>query len=189
MKNPNRVTSLAKACLLGLFMATPFVANPAYAEKPAWAGNSDHSAREDRKPQPGDDKKRQEKKGKHHQSSTDQSSTRTSRDAPRISINAYFTDKERTYTRNYYHEEFKRGHCPPGLAKKNNGCLPPGQAKQWHIGSPLPSTVVYYPVPNEVVLHLRPPPSGHRYVQVASDILLLAVGTSMVVDAIENLSQ
>jgi hypothetical protein len=22
------------------------------------------------------------------------------------------------------------GHCPPGLAKKNNGCLPPGQAKK-----------------------------------------------------------
>jgi hypothetical protein len=25
--------------------------------------------------------------------------------------------------------ESKHGHCPPGLAKKNNGCLPPGQAK------------------------------------------------------------
>jgi len=23
-----------------------------------------------------------------------------------------------------------RGNCPPGLAKKNNGCLPPGQAKK-----------------------------------------------------------
>ena len=23
-----------------------------------------------------------------------------------------------------------RGHCPPGLAKKGNGCLPPGQAKK-----------------------------------------------------------
>jgi hypothetical protein len=23
-----------------------------------------------------------------------------------------------------------RGSCPPGLAKKNNGCLPPGQAKK-----------------------------------------------------------
>jgi len=28
-----------------------------------------------------------------------------------------------------------RGSCPPGLAKKNNGCLPPGQArKQFEIG-------------------------------------------------------
>ena len=28
-----------------------------------------------------------------------------------------------------------RGNCPPGLAKKNNGCTPPGQAKkQYDIG-------------------------------------------------------
>ena len=28
-----------------------------------------------------------------------------------------------------------RGRCPPGLAKKNNGCLPPGQAKKlYNIG-------------------------------------------------------
>ena len=25
-----------------------------------------------------------------------------------------------------------RGSCPPGLAKKNNGCLPPGQAKKMY---------------------------------------------------------
>lgn len=25
-----------------------------------------------------------------------------------------------------------RGSCPPGLAKKNNGCLPPGQAKKYY---------------------------------------------------------
>ncbi|RWR53174.1 excinuclease ABC subunit A [Sinirhodobacter ferrireducens] len=24
--------------------------------------------------------------------------------------------------------------CPPGLAKKNNGCMPPGQAKKWQRG-------------------------------------------------------
>ena len=30
-------------------------------------------------------------------------------------------------------------HCPPGLAKKNNGCLPPGQAKKlYNIGQRLP---------------------------------------------------
>lgn len=26
------------------------------------------------------------------------------------------------------------GGCPPGLAKKNNGCLPPGQAKKLNVG-------------------------------------------------------
>jgi hypothetical protein len=29
---------------------------------------------------------------------------------------------------------YQQGGCPPGLAKKNNGCLPPGQAKKLGIG-------------------------------------------------------
>lgn len=28
------------------------------------------------------------------------------------------------------HHGYGAGNCPPGLAKKNNGCLPPGQAKK-----------------------------------------------------------
>ena len=28
----------------------------------------------------------------------------------------------------------KAGHCPPGLAKKNPPCIPPGQAKKFGIG-------------------------------------------------------
>ncbi|WP_205479047.1 hypothetical protein [Sphingomonas arenae] len=32
------------------------------------------------------------------------------------------------------------GSCPPGLAKKNNGCLPPGQAKKlYRVGQRYPS--------------------------------------------------
>ena len=27
---------------------------------------------------------------------------------------------------------YGRGGCPPGLAKKNNGCMPPGKAKQMY---------------------------------------------------------
>jgi hypothetical protein len=34
-----------------------------------------------------------------------------------------------------------------------------------------------------------PAPSGHKYVRVASDILLIAIGSSMVVDAIEDLGR
>jgi Ni/Co efflux regulator RcnB len=33
------------------------------------------------------------------------------------------------------------------------------------------------------------PPSGYRYVRVASDILLIAAGTGMVVDAIQDLGR
>ncbi len=73
------------------------------------------------------------------------------------------------------------------MAKKNNGCMPPGQAKKWAVGQPLPSTVVLYPVPQAVVVKLGVPPAGYRYVRAANDILLIAIGTSMVVDAIEDL--
>ena len=91
--------------------------------------------------------------------------------------------------REYYGEQFRTGRCPPGLAKKNNGCMPPGQAKKWQIGRPLPGDVIFYDLPPAIVIKLGPPPAGHRYVRVAADILLIAVGTAMVVDAIQDLSR
>jgi hypothetical protein len=39
--------------------------------------------------------------------------------------------------------------CPPGLAKKNNGCLPPGQAKKFGVGDRLPSYLSRYNVPEQ----------------------------------------
>ncbi len=40
--------------------------------------------------------------------------------------------------------------CPPGLAKKHNGCLPPGQAKKrFAIGERLPSSFNSYNVPEQ----------------------------------------
>jgi len=99
-----------------------------------------------------------------------------------------FNDHHRTASRQYYEERYyASGRCPPGLAKKHNGCQPPGQAKKWHKGQPLPRDVVYYNLPRDMVERMGPPPSGHQYVRVASDILLIAIGTGMVVDAIDNL--
>ena len=57
------------------------------------------------------------------------------------------------------------------------------------MGRPLPKGVVYYDVPPQVVVSLGPPPTGHRYVRVAADILMIAVGTGMVVDAIQDLGR
>jgi len=101
----------------------------------------------------------------------------------------HFATEHRDYVREYYAQEFRSGNCPPGLAKKRNGCLPPGQAKKWSVGRPLPSDVVFYEVPRELVVRIGPPPAGHRYVRVAGDILMIAIGTSMVVDAISDLSR
>ena len=103
-----------------------------------------------------------------------------------VNVDIRFGGDERVVVRDYYGS--LRG-CPPGLAKKNNGCMPPGQAKKWAVGHPLPRDVVFYELPHELVIKLRPPPSGYRYVRVAADILMIAVGTGMVIDAIQDLGR
>lgn len=105
-----------------------------------------------------------------------------------VTVNVYFNDQHRNIIRNYYRNEYSSGHCPPGLAKKNNGCMPPGQAKKWRVGHPVPQDVVIYDLPVTILRQLGPPPSGHRYVRVASDILMIAVGTGLIVDAIQDLN-
>jgi hypothetical protein len=101
----------------------------------------------------------------------------------------YFDDQRRVVIRDYYGAQFQAGRCPPGLAKKRNGCTPPGQAKKWQVGRPLPRDVVFYDLPPTVVAQIGPAPAGHRFVRVAADILLIAVGTGMVIDAIEDLGR
>jgi hypothetical protein len=96
-----------------------------------------------------------------------------------------FSDGDRQAVRNYWVETYGRGNCPPGLAKKNNGCLPPGQAKKRYVvGQPLPPVVVVQPLPPVLVTRLGPPAPGYEYVVVDGDIVKLAVGTQLVVDAI-----
>lgn len=103
--------------------------------------------------------------------------------------NGHFEERQQIVVRKYYEQEFNSGHCPPGLKKKHNGCMPPGQAKKWVIGRPLPPDVIYYDLPEVVIVELGPPPIGHRYVRVAGDILMIATGTAMVMDAIQDLSR
>jgi Ni/Co efflux regulator RcnB len=103
------------------------------------------------------------------------------------SIDIRFGYDDRRIVHDYYGGSYRGGHCPPGLAKKGNGCMPPGQAKKWAVGRPLPADVRYYPLPRDLEVRLRPPPPGYRYVQVAGDVLMIAVGTAMVVDALTDL--
>ncbi len=87
--------------------------------------------------------------------------------------------------RDYLRSKHAR-HCPPGIAKKNNGCLPPGIAKKYALGQPLPPGVGKK-LPGDLLSRLHPVP-GHMYVQVDKDILLIAEATRHVVDAITLLS-
>ncbi len=104
-----------------------------------------------------------------------------------VSIQLYFGSNDRRIVNEYYAPQFHSGHCPPGLAKKGNGCLPPGQAKKWRKGQPLPQGVAYYELPADLVYRMPPPPPRHRYVRVGSDILLLSIGSGIVVDAMINI--
>jgi hypothetical protein len=98
-----------------------------------------------------------------------------------------FEERDRIVVHDYY---AGAGRCPPGLAKKHNGCLPPGQAKKrWALGRPLPRDVIFYDLPPALVVQLRPAPAGYRYVRVASDILMIAAGTGLVAAAIEDLGR
>jgi len=140
------------------------VAMPAFADKPPWAGGGK-----------GGKTVKQEGGGKH--------------DRRERAQHAGFEDRQRDAARAYYGERVRTGRCPPGLAKKNNGCLPPGQAKKWRIGTRLPRDVVFHRVPAEIIVRIGVPPTGYRFVRVANDILMLAAGTGMVIDAIEDLGK
>lgn len=110
------------------------------------------------------------------------------RDSGSVSIEMHFQDNDRMAVHDYYDNLGQHGRCPPGLAKKGTRCMPPGQARRWQVGHPLPHDVVFYDLPPELVVRLRPPPAGYRYVRVASDILMIAAGTGMVAAAIQDLA-
>lgn len=105
-----------------------------------------------------------------------------------ITVGGYFGERQRASVYEYYGQP-ARAHCPPGLAKKGNGCQPPGQAKRWAMGQPLPRDIGYRPVEADVRVRLGTPPAGYEFVRVASDILMIAVGTAVVIDAIEDLQR
>jgi hypothetical protein len=104
------------------------------------------------------------------------------------SVTVTFTADERGAAQGWYVETYGRGNCPPGLAKKNNGCLPPGQAKKRYVvGQPLAPGLSYKPIPSELAVRIGKPPPGYLYVTLDGDLLKLAVGTLLVVDAIDGL--
>jgi hypothetical protein len=101
-----------------------------------------------------------------------------------------FAPRLRDEVRVYLVESHGRGKCPPGLAKKNNGCLPPGQAKKRYVvGQPIPPSIELLPLPPALEVRIGPPPAGYRYAIVDGDVVKLVVGTLLVVDAINGLVQ
>lgn len=164
--------------VVGLF-ALSMVAEPAFAEKPAHAGGGHkQKPHQEKQRERHDDYRRGQQANQFHPENYPDQYHRQ----------GGFQEHQRAVIREYYASEFRSGHCPPGLVKKHNGCLPPGQAKRWAVGRPLPRDVIFYDLPVGVITQIGYPPAGYRYVRVASDILMIAIGTGMVVDAIADLT-
>ena len=100
-----------------------------------------------------------------------------------------FDARQRSVVNAYFAQEYRAGRCPPGLAKKNNGCNPPGQVRQWERGQPLPADVHWHALARDLQTQLGRAPTGYRYASVDNDVLLLELGTQVVVDVVQALQQ
>ena len=172
-------------CAFALVISGILAVGPVMAASPFWPVASKHD--KDDQWEKGDKGHKGDKGDKGHKGDKDDKwekghkGGKGDRDARH-----HFEDRHYVVVHEYYTEHYRGGRCPPGLKKKHNGCMPPGQAKKWMIGRPLPREVIYYEVPQPLVVQIGPPPSGYRYVRVASDILLITIGTSIVIDVIQD---
>ncbi|HEY0822989.1 MAG TPA: hypothetical protein VGD76_04315 [Ramlibacter sp.] len=154
--------------LLAALLAA-MAATPAFADKGRGRGGDDGHRRD-----------RVEHVERHHERHA--RDDRHDRDGRRYSEDRYYDD------RRYRHHDRVAGYdrsCPPGLAKKNNGCLPPGQAKKIDrviVGEALPPGAVFT-VPRRIRSTLPPPPLGYRYAVVNNQVVLVS-DNNIVVDII-----
>ena len=98
---------------------------------------------------------------------------------PQARVEIRFQDRQREMAREYYRENDRH----------RDRRQAPEQARKWRRGEPLPRDVAYQPVPRDLEARIGPPPRGYRYVDVAGDILMIAIGTAVVVDAIQDLNR
>jgi Ni/Co efflux regulator RcnB len=97
-------------------------------------------------------------------------------------------DRDRDTVRTYYRNEFVAGNCPPGLARKNNGCLPPGRTNRaWAVGQSLPLEILYQPMPRELWTQLTPPPPGYEYARVDDNIVLISTASRVIAGMLGNI--
>lgn len=171
--------ALKMKCAFALAVGGILAAGPVFADKPAWAG-AGKSGKDERV------ERRDEQRGERKDERGERREERRGKSVASDESRKHFEDRHRVVVREYYEGQFQKGRCPPGLAKKHNGCMPPGQAKKWAVGQPLPRNVTYYSVPQPIVVQIGPPPPGYRYVRVSDDILLMETATRRIVDAIQG---
>ncbi|MEO8013457.1 MAG: RcnB family protein [Polaromonas sp.] len=180
---PRRLVALAMA---SLFLA----AAPGFAKDHGDEGNGQgkHAQKEYQKAQKHAEKeyaKDRKDDQKQYEKAHKQAEKRQRED---IRQGRYFDDRQRIAVQQYYTHNYGNGkNCPPGLAKKHNGCMPPGQARNWQVGQRVPRGVVVYAVPQPVIRLLPPAPYGYRYARIGGDIVLVQQQNNLIVDIIIGL--
>ncbi|MDP3311403.1 MAG: DUF1236 domain-containing protein [Polaromonas sp.] len=169
---------LSKTRILTLAIATLVLAGPALSKD---KHDDDHRGKGNGKHA----QKYEEKQQKHASKEQGKAAKRERKD---IQPGTYFNDQQRTVVRQYYVQNYSNGKkCPPGLAKKNNGCMPPGQARTWAVGQPIPRGVTTYAVPQPVIAQLPAAPYGYRYARIDGDTVLVQQQSNLIVDIIQGL--
>lgn len=101
-------------------------------------------------------------------------------------VTVFIGDRDRVVLDDYVRRHY-RAHCPPGLAKKNPPCIPPGQAKKLAAGTIL-ERGSYERLPHNIVERLTPPPYNGMYVRVDKNVYLIDQGTRKILDGVMLLS-
>jgi hypothetical protein len=142
----------------------------AQADKPSWAGhghgNGNSHEVSDEGNGKGDDQGENEEHhhGKHHHDEVK------------------LVEHDRVVIREYIGHHRDKW-CPPGLAKKHNGCMPPGQLK-YKVGETIPTTVHYTLVPRTVVRTWAPLPPDEIYVRTGGDVYVMDKTSRTILDAV-----
>lgn len=181
-----RVQALVGAALVAVLLASPAAADPGGQGKgsgksPAVAAERGppkamgKGATKDRAAEPA----RVGRNPHEHHAAAEASSRRV---VGSVRIDNVFDRDDEALIRRYYGAAVA---CPPGLAAKNNGCQPPGQAKKgYDVGTVLPRDIYLAPLPGDLLGRLPRVPDGYRYGRYNGDVYLVEDATRRIVDTI-----
>ena len=104
-------------------------------------------------------------------------------------VGKHFSPAMRAAVRDYFTANRGNGPCPAGLIIKNARCESAFSDRAWKLGQPLPAQASPRDMSLQLLEKLGPAPSGHSYVQVDGDLLLIQTESRTVIDAVLNLGQ
>ena len=80
-------------------------------------------------------------------------------------------------------------HCPPGLAKKNPPCIPPGLVGKFGIGETLTDDVWWDPINDWQFYNLPEPAIGEIYIEVEGGALKILQDTMTILQILDGWSR